>query len=277
MRFFFIIFFLSIFVQGAYSQGFNSKWGSYNGGSQYEYQQPSYWSGSGIALDSRHIATNHHVIDGATNITVRISDDNNEYRAEVVTYDSENDLAIIKVIDENFTGFGPIKYGFKAEVEELGIGVFVLGYPLITTMGTDIKLTTGIVSSKSGFQGDVSQYQISAPVQPGNSGGPLFNDNGELIGIISAKHTEAENVSYGVKLSYLCELANHVGNLNLNTKSQISELSLSDKCKEVIPFSVLIMANNERQKPQTKEYGDNFENYYPTEKRPDRNRPNVIR
>lgn len=277
MRNILVLFLLSIFVQEAYSQGYNSKWGSYKGTNPYEYQQPSYWSGSGIALDSYHVATNHHVIDGATNITIKITDDENDYRAEIVTYDSENDLAIIRVVDEKFTGFGTIKYGFKTEVEELGSGVFVLGYPLITTMGTDIKLTTGIVSSKSGFQGDVSQYQISAPVQPGNSGGPLFNDNGELIGIISAKHTEAENVSYGVKLSYLCELAEDIENLNLDAKSQISNLSLSDKCKVVIPFSVLIMANNERQKPQTKEHNGGKYNKYPTEKTPDRSRPNVIR
>jgi len=113
-------------------------------------------------------------------------------------------------------------------------------------MGTEIKLTTGVVSSRSGFQGDQSQYQISAPVQPGNSGGPLFNDNGELIGIVSAKHTEAENVSYGVKLSHLKTLASNVEGVNLNRSSQISNLSLSEKCKSVIPCTVMVLANNDR-------------------------------
>ena len=275
-----ILFYIITIV--TYSQGYNSKWGSYSG-TPYE-QQPSAWNGSGIALDAYHIATNHHVIDGAVNITVKITDDDNEYRAEVVTYDSENDLAIIKVVDENFSGFGKIKYGFKPEVEDLGMDVFVLGYPLITTMGTDVKLTTGVISSRSGFQGNVSQYQVSAPVQPGNSGGPLFNNKGELIGIISAKHTEAENAGYGVKLSYLCTLASNVVNLNLNAKTQISGLSLSEQCKVVIPFTVLIIADNISSQPQTKEnYGGGY-NYYGGEhekkyipKQPDRNRPNVIR
>lgn len=278
-----ILFLLFIVFFESYSQGYNSKWGSYKGGNPYEYQQPSYWSGSGIALDSHHIATNHHVIDGAVNITVKITYDDNEYRAEVVTYDSENDLAIIKVVDENFSGFGPIKYGFKSDVEDIGTDIFVLGYPLITTMGTDIKLTTGIISSITGYQGDVSQYQVSAPVQPGNSGGPLFNADGELIGIISAKHNEAENVAYGVKLSYLCTLANSI-NLELNSDTKISDFSLSEKCKVVIPFSVLIKANNERQRPQTKESHNGGYNYYDKDhkkyhsgEQPDRNRPNVIR
>ena len=83
----------------------------------------------------------------------------------------------------------------------------MLGYPLISTMGMDIKLTNGIISAKTGYQGDVSQYQISAPIQPGNSGGPLFDKNGNLIGIVCAKHTEAENAGYAIKVSYLNNLA----------------------------------------------------------------------
>ena len=233
----------------AFAQGFNSKGGSHRGyNSPYtqQQQQASSWSGSGIAIGTKLIATNHHVVDGATNLAIYFPDTDKEYRAEVVTVDETHDLAVVKVVDPSFNGFNNIKYGFKAEVEDVGMGVFVLGYPLVQTMGTEIKLTTGVVSSRSGFQGDQSQYQISAPVQPGNSGGPLFNDNGELIGIVSAKHTEAENVSYGVKLSYLKNLASSVEGVNLNRTSQITNLSLSEKCKSVIPCTVMVLANNER-------------------------------
>jgi S1-C subfamily serine protease len=73
-------------------------------------------------------------------------------------------------------------------------------------MGDEIKLTNGIVSSRTGFQGDITSYQISAPVQPGNSGGPLFDSQGNLIGIINAKHGGAENASYAIKASYLTNL-----------------------------------------------------------------------
>jgi S1-C subfamily serine protease len=73
-------------------------------------------------------------------------------------------------------------------------------------MGDEVKLTNGIISSKSGFQGDVTSYQITAPVQPGNSGGPLFDDKGNIIGIINAKHVGAENASYAIKASYLMNL-----------------------------------------------------------------------
>lgn len=233
----------------AFAQGFNSKGGSHRGyNSPYtqQQQQPSSWSGSGIAIGTKLIATNHHVVDGATNLAIYFPDTDKEYHAEVVTVDETHDLAVVKVVDPTFNGFNNIKYGFKSEVEDVGMGVFVLGYPLVQSMGTEIKLTTGVVSSRSGYQGDQSQYQISAPVQPGNSGGPLFNDNGELIGIVSAKHTEAENVSYGVKLSHLKTLASNVEGVNLNRSSQISNLTLSEKCKSVIPCTVMVLANNDR-------------------------------
>lgn len=232
----------------AFSQGYNSKEGSHRGyNNPRVQQQPSSWSGSGIALGNKVFATNHHVVDGASNLFIYFPETKKRYKAEVIAVDATNDLAIVKVTDPTFTGFPIIKYGFKKAAEDVGMGVFVLGYPLVDTMGEEIKLTTGVVSSRSGFQGNPSQYQISAPVQPGNSGGPLFNDNGELIGIVSAKHTGADNVSYGVKLSYLADLASRSGaKLDLDRSSQISSLSLSEKCKAVIPCTVMVLANNQR-------------------------------
>lgn len=263
---------LLLSVLCAFAQG-NSKGGTHRGHTT-PYTQPraSSWSGSGIAIDAKYIATNHHVVDGATNLSIYFPEQDKEYRAEVITVDETHDLAIIKVTDPEFSGFNNIKYGFKNEVEDVGMGVFVLGYPLVQSMGTEIKLTTGVVSSRSGYQGDKSQYQISAPVQPGNSGGPLFNDNGELIGIVSAKHSEAENVSYGVKLSHLTTLASQIQGLNLNRSTQLANLSLSEKCKSVIPCTVMVLANNgtaaQSQVTQTssadqKQQGQQASNSYP--------------
>ena len=242
---------LSLSTAVSFAQGFNSKGGSHRGGNTpytQQEQQPSYWSGSGIALGTKLFATNNHVVDGATNLYVYFPETKEKYKAQVVTVDTANDLAIVKITDSAFKGFPTIQYGFKSTLEDVGTDVFVLGYPRVDTMGEEVKLTTGVVSSRSGFQGNQSQYQISAPVQPGNSGGPLFNDNGELIGIVSAKHTDgAENVSYAVKLSYLCELASKSGEqINFNRSSQIFAKKLSEQCKAVIPCTVMVVANNER-------------------------------
>lgn len=233
------------------AQGYNSKGGSHRG-YQTPYtqqeQQPSTWSGSGIALSSKVFATNNHVVEGATHLYVYFPATQTRYQAQTIDVDAANDLAIVRITDPSFKGFPAIKYGFKKALEDVGTEVFVLGYPRPGTMGEEVKLTTGVVSSRSGFEGNQSQYQVSAPVQPGNSGGPLFNDEGELIGIVSSKHTDgAENVSYAVKLSYLGDLVAKSGeNINLNRSSQIAGQKLKDQCKEVIPCTVMVIADNER-------------------------------
>ena len=128
---------------------------------------------------------------------------------------------------------------------EVGEDIFVLGYPMTTTMGSEIKLTNGIISARSGYDGDVALYQISAPIQPGNSGGPLFDKKGNLIGVICAKHTGAENAGYAIKTSYLRNLVESVADLNiLPSKNNISSLELKDQVKQITPFVFLIKCSN---------------------------------
>ena len=181
----------------------------------------SQWSGSGFAINKNLIVTNHHVIEGATSIKVIGINGNHEteYSASVVAKDKNNDLAIIK-LDEGQGAIMGIPYSVDFRMAEVGQDIFVLGYPLITTMGEEVKYTNGSISSKSGFEGDISTYQISAPIQPGNSGGPLFDSKGNVIGIVNAKHTGADNAGYAIKTSYLkalienAELGNVVPNGN---------------------------------------------------------------
>ncbi len=169
--------------------------------------QPS--SGTGFAICSNGlIVTNNHVIENAKTIKIRgvNGDFNRTYSAKTIITDNHNDLAIIMIDDYSFSSFGEIPFMMKTSKSDVGEDIFVLGYPLRASMGDEVKLTNGIISSNTGFQGDITSFQISAPIQPGNSGGPLFNSSGELIGIINAKHLGAENASYGVKVSYLQNL-----------------------------------------------------------------------
>lgn len=73
-------------------------------------------------------------------------------------------------------------------------------------MGSEIKATSGIISSQTGYKGDNDLYQIYAPIQPGNSGGPLFDFTGNLAGIVCAHHSQAENVGYAIKIEHLKQL-----------------------------------------------------------------------
>lgn len=204
------------------------------------------WSGTGIAIAPEYIVTNYHVVENAKTLVITglNGNTNKNYDVEVVATDKFNDLAILKIIDTSFIGFPPFKYGFSTTIKDIGTDIFVLGYPLISTMGEEIKLTNGIISAKSGFQGDVSLYQISAPIQPGNSGGPLFDNNGDLIGIVSAKHKNAENVGYAIKLSYLKNLIESTDlNISLTSSNSIKSLHLKDKVKSISPMVVMIKAN----------------------------------
>ena len=94
----------------------------------------------------------------------------------------------------------------------------MLGYPLTSTMGNEIKATSGIISSQSGYKGDEILYQISAPIQPGNSGGPVFDLNGNVVGIVCAHHTQAENVGYAIKTKHLMELLNR-SHISINQRA----------------------------------------------------------
>ena len=207
----------------------------------------SEWSGTGFALKNGHIITNYHVIDGARSIEVHCVDGNasSDYTATVVATDKTNDLAIIKITDSRFHGFATIPYAIKTQVEDVGEDVWVLGYPLTQVLGNEIKLTTGVISSRSGYQGDVSTYQISAPVQPGNSGGPLFDSKGNVVGIINAGVPGADNVGYAIKTSYLKALVDSFSLTScLPASNTISSLPLKDQVKRVKNFVYLLICSS---------------------------------
>ena len=204
--------------------------------------QGSSWTGTGFALKNGYIVTNNHVVDGASSILVQgINGTTIEYKAEVVAVDKNNDLALIRINDYRFDGFGSIPYSIKEMLCDVGSDVFVLGYPLTSYMGEEIKLTNGIISSRSGYQGDITTYQISAPVQPGNSGGPMFDKNGNVVGVVNAGIPGAENVGYAIKTSYLCNLINSsVSSAIIPRNNTISTMSLSEKVKVLRNYTFYI-------------------------------------
>lgn len=224
-------------------------------------RQPSEWSGTGWALNKGYVVTNHHVANNARTIVLKFMQGEElvEYTGETVLMDEEHDLAIIKITDTKFNGFGTLPYSVKTSLADVGESVFVLGYPLISTMGDEIKLTTGIISSHSGFEGNKSQYQISAPVQPGNSGGPLFDEDGNIVGIVNAKHTGAENVSYAVKASHLQALVNQLPDKAgvIPTNNALSGLNLPQKVKKVKGLVCFIYCSSRGETPRsaTPKYG----------------------
>ena len=204
------------------------------------------WTGTGFALKGKYVITNHHVVDGARSLQVRgiKGDFTKMYNAVVVASDATHDMAIIRIEDSKFTGFGEIPYAIKSGLSEVGEEIFVLGYPMMSTMGEEVKLTTGVISSRSGFMGDISAYQVSAPIQPGNSGGPMFDSNGDVVGIVNAKHRQADNASYAIKSPYMrMFIENSVSATTIPSNRKMVGWSLTNKVKAIKPFVFIIYAS----------------------------------
>lgn len=211
--------------------------------------QNSASSGTGFFLSKDgYIITNYHVVENARTIKVSgINDDTKtSYTARVEISDKQNDLAILKITDLSFKPLTNIPYTFKYTTSSVGEDCFVLGYPLISTMGLDIKLTNGIISSKTGFEGNIAEYQMSAPVQPGNSGGPLFDKSGNIIGVVCAKHTGAENAGYAVKASYIRNLVELLSqNINFPQTNQLAGKTLPKQVELASKAVCLIIVNGD--------------------------------
>ncbi|MEN8956904.1 MAG: trypsin-like peptidase domain-containing protein [Flavobacteriales bacterium] len=206
-------------------------------------------NGTGFFIDKNgYIATNYHVIKDANEIQIEFIRNGvkKSYPAKVIQSDKQNDISILKINSSDFKSFTKLPYNFKTNISDVGSNVFALGYPLaLSLMGTEIKFTDGKISSKTGIQGDITSYQISVPIQPGNSGGPLFDFDGNLIGITSSgvnrKLDITENVNYAIKSSYLKNLVDVLDyKLLLPNDNSISNFTLTEKIKILSDYVVLI-------------------------------------
>ena len=158
-------------------------------------------AGSGVIIEkSGIIVTNYHVIEGAKKVTVRLTD-GTEYPATLIGSHPDGDIAIIK-IDAGDKELTVAPLGCSADLE-VGEDIIVLGNPLGSLGGT---LTTGIISAKDriiNVEGvDMVLLQTNAAVNPGNSGGGMFNMAGELVGIVNAKISEAgiEGLAFAIPI-----------------------------------------------------------------------------
>ncbi len=186
-----------------------------------------------VIASEGYLVTNYHVIENADSISLEsIYRDSLSLKVETVLADPEKDLAILQVTDTNFIGFSELPFQFRTDEAELGERVYTLAYPR-----AEIVYGEGSVSAWSGIQGDTTQYQISIPVNPGNSGGPLFDEKGNLIGIVSGKHSEMEGATFAVKARHLEDLISHMvadstqQPLNLPRGSQLHYLNRPEQVK----------------------------------------------
>jgi TPR repeat protein len=236
-----------------------------------EISHATIFTGTGFFISrDGYIATNNHVVDVSGEIRVRVGT-GTILAASVVLRDVANDLAVIKV---NGTGF-PVLAVRNSSVVKKGATVFTLGFPNTTIQGKESKVTEGVISSLSGIAGEPNSFQISVPIQPGNSGGPLVDMTGAVVGLTTAKLSAAamiqrggqlpENVNYAVKSNYLLELVATDRNLAKHslkpTSDKIQPLTtLVEKAEGAVVFIVVdTAAERSRPEPRSAEESPRFE------------------
>lgn len=155
--------------------------------------------GTGFFVDADGIvATNHHVIEDAREVRIELFDGTELERVELLISDEEVDLALLRVDPKQLPSPPVIAQLGDSEAVEVGEPVSVIGNPL----GLDHTLTTGIVSARRIYEGE-RYIQMSAPISPGNSGGPVFDRHGRVIGVSVAQMVGGQNLNFAVPISQL--------------------------------------------------------------------------
>jgi hypothetical protein len=204
-----------------------------------------------------YIVTNLHVVGNSKEILVRLKG-GKILEAKLARADSNNDLAILKI---EGTDYKPFIIKPSSEIKR-GEKVYAFGFPQTQFQGIEPKLTDGIISSLSGFRDEPNEFQISNPIQHGNSGGPLFTEDGKVVGIVVSSLSTLEmvkatgaipqNINYAIKSNYLLELLRSMDVTKLPSSSSGSFFGLGQKkFSDIVTDSeaslVLIQAKLESQ------------------------------
>lgn len=189
---------------------------------QNDYQQPverAEWAGSSLVVASNYAVTNAHVVDGAKDIY--ICGTQGRIKAEIVLMDKENDLAIVR-LEKNVDKH---KTGFRVSGLRLGEDVVAIGYPLSNYLSSSAQMSSGSIASLLGPSNDTRVLQTTCPVQPGSSGGPLFDIYGNIIGIMTASLLGSQNVNFAVRSSLVVALIESV-NIPVSIGDEFSVVDL---------------------------------------------------
>ena len=183
-----------------------------------------------------YLVTAKHIVDDVDEIVVENSE-GEQFKAEVVYIDPKNDLAFLRSTDTSFVKPKALPYAFTADVSDLGEKVFTLGFPQ-----ENIIYEEGVMSGRCGFQGDKTSCQISLSVNLGNSGGPLFDEKGNVIGMISSRQKDKDRVGFALTMKSITDAYKNAPEgtfdtkLKFNSSNKISGLKRSKQIKKLEGF-----------------------------------------
>lgn len=202
---------------------------------------PGNFRGTGFAISTNgYIVTDNHVIRNADSVYVQAAD-GKSYRTKVIYTEPANDIAVLEITDPSFKPLATLPYTFKKSETDLGEGVFTIGYPK-----DNIVLGSGLLTSSTGFRGDTTQYQISALLDYGHSGGPLLDSKGNIIGIVNGKQTHVDGAAFAVKTSYVLKAIKDIPAdslnkpLNINGKNVLAGLTRPQQIKKLENYVFMV-------------------------------------
>lgn len=201
---------------------------------------------TGFLIDATNnfIVTNAHVVNEAKHQLIIENNKGDQFLAKAVYVNVANDLAILKVIDNDFKKLPAFPYTIRRSNAELGEQVFMLGYPK-----QEIVYGEGYISAKNGYQLDTIYCQLSTSVNEGNSGSPIINKKGELLGIITSMETNAEGVVFAIKSVNIYRAVEEVKkidayqNIKITTAGTLKGLDRETQIRKVQDYIFMIKGN----------------------------------
>jgi serine protease Do len=202
---------------------------------------PVRFNGTGFLIDAKGLMiTNAHVVKNSRNIYVQ-NNKGDQFKAIVLKLDIPRDVAIIKIDDERFKPSSSLPYGFRKTASDIAEPIFTLGFPR-----DEIVYGEGYLSARTGFNGDTLSCQISVDANPGNSGGPVFNRNGEVIGILSTKENRAEGAVFAIQSKYIFKALDDLKknslyeNVKITAKSNVGGLDKVQQVKKIQDYIFMV-------------------------------------